>query len=64
MINFLISYIKEVYFEMIQSQARIALEVYKMFVQQTTRVMEFFELARSLQSVLQIDIPYIKHVNI
>jgi len=47
---------------MIQSQARVALEVYKMFVQQTTKVMEFFELARSLQSVLQIEIPYIKHV--
>jgi len=57
-------HILEVYFEMIQSQARVALEVYKMFVQQTTKVMEFFELARSLQSVLQIDIPYIKHAPI
>jgi len=57
-------HILEVYFEMIQSQARVALEVYKMFVQQTTKVMEFFELARSLQSVLQIEIPYIKHAPI
>ncbi|KAJ1562499.1 hypothetical protein HK096_008814 [Nowakowskiella sp. JEL0078] len=49
------------YFEMQKGDATLALHIYKQFAQQTTKTVNFFDLARRLQSVLGVQIPDLKH---
>ncbi|KAJ3104020.1 hypothetical protein HDU97_009567 [Phlyctochytrium planicorne] len=52
------------YFDMEKSEAQKALQIYKSFAQQTTRTVEFFDIARKLKSSLGIDVPIFKHAPI
>ncbi|KAJ3178783.1 hypothetical protein HDU87_003338 [Geranomyces variabilis] len=49
------------YFEMSKSDAGRALQIYKNFATQTTKTVEFFEIARRLKHALGIDVPVFKH---
>ncbi|KAJ3161985.1 hypothetical protein HDU86_005683 [Geranomyces michiganensis] len=49
------------YFEMSKSDAGRALQIYKNFAAQTTKTVEFFEIARRLKHALGIDVPLFKH---
>ncbi|KAI8846480.1 ANTH domain-containing protein, partial [Chytridium lagenaria] len=52
------------YFDMEKSEAQRALQIYKNFAQQTTKTVEFFDIARKLRNSLGIDIPSFKHAPI
>ncbi|KAJ3212961.1 hypothetical protein HDU67_003491 [Dinochytrium kinnereticum] len=52
------------YFDMEKSDAQKALQIYKNFAQQTTKTVEFFDIARKLRNSLGIDIPVFKHAPI
>ncbi|KAJ3327605.1 hypothetical protein HDU76_011445 [Blyttiomyces sp. JEL0837] len=52
------------YFEMAKPDATKALQIYKNFAQQTTKTVEFFDIARRLRNALGIDVPVFKHAPI
>ncbi|KAI9089582.1 ANTH domain-containing protein [Phlyctochytrium arcticum] len=52
------------YFEMAKLDASRALQVYKNFATQTTKTVEFFEIARRLKPALGVDVPVFKHAPI
>jgi hypothetical protein len=54
----------ECYFEMSQVDAHEALKLYRHFCKQTERVVEFLGIAKKLENVLDVPIPYIKHVRV
>ncbi|KAJ3019294.1 hypothetical protein HKX48_002239 [Thoreauomyces humboldtii] len=49
------------YFEMTKTDATRALQIYKNFATQTTKTVEFFEIARRLKHALGLDVPVFKH---
>ncbi|KAG0291157.1 hypothetical protein BGZ96_005447 [Linnemannia gamsii] len=49
------------YFEMTKDQARLGLQIYKTFAEQTTKSMEYFSIAKRMESVIHITIPQLKH---
>ncbi|KAG0378087.1 hypothetical protein BGX24_004784 [Mortierella sp. AD032] len=49
------------YFEMTKDQARLGLQIYKTFAEQTTKSMEYFSVAKRMESVIHITIPQLKH---
>ncbi|KAF9927300.1 hypothetical protein BGZ67_007564 [Mortierella alpina] len=49
------------YFEMTKDQARLGLQIYKVFAEQTTKSMEYFSIAKRMESVIHIHIPQLKH---
>ncbi|KAI8819925.1 ANTH domain-containing protein [Fimicolochytrium jonesii] len=49
------------YFEMSKSDAERALQIYKNFATQTTKTVEFFDIARRLKHALGMDVPAFKH---
>lgn len=49
------------YFEMTKDQARLGLQIYKTFAEQTTKSMEYFGVAKRMESVIHITIPQLKH---
>ncbi|KAF9952385.1 hypothetical protein BGZ70_000616 [Mortierella alpina] len=49
------------YFEMTKDQARLGLQIYKVFAEQTTKSMEYFSIAKRMESVIHITIPQLKH---
>ncbi|BFZ63050.1 hypothetical protein YB2330_004162 [Saitoella coloradoensis] len=51
----------EHYFEMSRYDAERALEIYKVFVDQTEGVVEYLSIARSLEGSTRLQIPNIKH---
>ena len=53
----------EHYFEMTKDQARLGLQIYKTFAEQTTKSMEYFSVAKRMESVIHITIPQLKHVS-
>lgn len=52
------------YIEMSKIDAKDALQIYKKFVQQTEKVVEYLGAAKKMQNRLSIVIPNLKHVNI
>ncbi|KAJ1546912.1 hypothetical protein HK405_006751, partial [Cladochytrium tenue] len=52
------------YFEMSRPDAERALSIYKVFAQQTSRTVQFFEIARRLRQSLGVDVPVFKHAPI
>lgn len=55
--------ILEHYFTMSQLDAKLALEIYKRFAQQTQETMEYLDNARKIQHELCISIPVVNHVS-
>lgn len=53
----------EHYFEMSHSDAKNALKIYKQFCKQTERVVTFLGSAKKMQSILNVQIPNLKHVS-
>ena len=51
------------YFEMSKIDAKDALQIYKKFVKQTEKVVDYLGAAKKIQDRLGIDIPNLKHVN-
>ncbi|KAG0301897.1 hypothetical protein BGZ97_002570 [Linnemannia gamsii] len=49
------------YFEMTKDQARLGLQIYKTFAEQTTKSMEYFSVAKRMEGVIHITIPQLKH---
>ncbi|KAF9902909.1 hypothetical protein EC991_004381 [Linnemannia zychae] len=49
------------YFEMSKDQARLGLQIYKTFAEQTTKSMEYFSVAKRMEGVIHITIPQLKH---
>ncbi|KAF9210445.1 hypothetical protein BGZ59_009436 [Podila verticillata] len=49
------------YFEMTKDQARLGLQIYKTFAEQTTKVMDYFSVAKRMETVIHITIPQLKH---
>lgn len=54
--------ILELFFQMSKKDASQALGIYKLFTQQTIKVVEFFDIAKQLQTALGVEIPALKHV--
>jgi hypothetical protein len=52
------------YFELERPLAQKSLQIYKTFAQQTTKIVEFFDIARRLRGALGIDVPQFKHAPI
>lgn len=52
------------YIEMSKIDAKDALQIYKKFVKQTEKVVEYLGAAKKMQNRLSIVIPNLKHVNI
>jgi hypothetical protein len=50
------------YFELEKSSAKLALEVYKDFAEQSKKITAFFSLATRMQAELGIQVPQFKHV--
>jgi hypothetical protein len=53
----------EHYFEMSQVDAQNALKIYQHFCKQTERVVNYLGIAKKLQSVLNVQIPNLRHVS-
>ncbi|KAG0212479.1 hypothetical protein BGX28_006246 [Mortierella sp. GBA30] len=49
------------YFEMTKDQARLGLQIYKTFAEQTTKAMDYFSVAKRMEGVIHITIPQLKH---
>ncbi|KAF9127511.1 hypothetical protein BGW39_005812 [Mortierella sp. 14UC] len=49
------------YFEMSKEQARLGLQIYKTFAEQTTKSMDYFSVAKRMEGVIHITIPQLKH---
>ncbi|KAG0050296.1 hypothetical protein BGZ83_004910 [Gryganskiella cystojenkinii] len=49
------------YFEMTKDQARLGLKIYKVFAEQTNKVMDYLSVAKRMERVIHIDIPQLKH---
>ncbi|KAI1314396.1 hypothetical protein EDD11_002222 [Mortierella claussenii] len=49
------------YFEMTKDQARLGLAIYKTFAEQTTKSMDYFGVAKRMESVIHTTIPQLKH---
>ncbi|KAF9926484.1 hypothetical protein FBU30_003955 [Linnemannia zychae] len=49
------------YFEMSKDQARLGLQIYKTFAEQTTKSVEYFSVAKRMENVIHISIPQLKH---
>ncbi|KAI8598119.1 ANTH domain-containing protein [Dissophora ornata] len=49
------------YFEMTKDQARLGLQIYKTFAEQTTKSMDYFSVAKRMESIIHITIPQLKH---
>ncbi|GJJ71238.1 hypothetical protein EMPS_03588 [Entomortierella parvispora] len=49
------------YFEMSKDQARLGLKIYKVFAEQTTKVMDYLSVAKRMERVIHTDIPQLKH---
>lgn len=49
---------------MTKDQARLGLQIYKTFAEQTTKSMEYFSVAKRMESVIHITIPQLKHVSL
>lgn len=47
---------------MTKDQARLGLQIYKTFAEQTTKVMDYFSVAKRMETVIHITIPQLKHV--
>jgi len=47
---------------MSKDQARLGLKIYKVFAEQTTKVMDYLSVAKRMERVIHIDIPQLKHV--
>lgn len=52
----------ENYFEMSHVDAREALSIYRNFCKQTDLVVEYLDVARKLQNLLNVPVPKLKHV--
>ncbi|TPX63056.1 hypothetical protein SpCBS45565_g06889 [Spizellomyces sp. 'palustris'] len=52
------------YFEMSKTDATRALQIYKNFATQTTKTVEFFDIARRLRHALGLEVPDFKHAPI
>jgi phosphatidylinositol-binding clathrin assembly protein len=50
------------YFEMSRTDAERALRIYKTFVERTNEVIEYLSEAKSLEHVMGLQIPNVKHV--
>jgi hypothetical protein len=50
------------YFEMSRLDAERALRIYKAFVERTNDVIEYLSEAKSLEHVMRLQIPNVKHV--
>lgn len=51
----------EHYFEMAKSDAKESFEIYKSFIKQTDRVVDYLSMARKLHNVVNIPVPNLKH---
>ena len=51
----------EHYFEMSKSDAKESFEIYRSFIKQTDRVVDYLGLARKLHHVLNVPVPNLKH---
>lgn len=51
----------EHYFEMAKTDAEEALSIYKTFCKQTDKVVDYLNIARSLNSKLDVPVPHLKH---
>ncbi|KAI8089034.1 ANTH domain-containing protein [Halteromyces radiatus] len=60
-VNEAVMNILEHYFTMTQTDARLALEIYKRFAQQTQEITEYLDNARKIQNELSISIPKLNH---
>ncbi|KAF9583094.1 hypothetical protein BGW38_010262, partial [Lunasporangiospora selenospora] len=49
------------FFEMTKDQARLGLQIYKTFAEQTTKAVEYFSVAKRMERVIHTDIPQLKH---
>ncbi|KAF9094623.1 hypothetical protein BGX27_001404, partial [Mortierella sp. AM989] len=49
------------FFEMAKDEARLGLKIYKVFAEQTTKAMEYFSVAKRMETVIHITIPQLKH---
>ncbi|ORY39568.1 ANTH-domain-containing protein [Rhizoclosmatium globosum] len=49
------------YFDLQKAEAKRGLAIYKTFATQTTKTVEFFEIARKLRDSLGVDVPKFKH---
>lgn len=54
----------EHYFEMVKTDAQEALSIYKAFVKQNDKVVDYLNTARRLRNVLDIPVPNLKHVSV
>jgi len=53
----------EHYFEMPKTDAQEALSIYKAFVKQNDKVVDFLNTAKRLKSVLDVPVPNLRHVS-
>ena len=51
----------EHYFEMSKSDARDSFDIYKSFIKQTDRVVDYLGVARKLHNIVNVPVPNLKH---